>query len=133
EQHQLIGQRRAADKGYVRIDHARKPVAGPLDEFGGGAVGRDHDDGPDLYLLGLQLVDRVVDLHRVALVVETQDGGVVDAERAECLGDAGEARVTIGVLLGEHGDLARLQPADLDQIVYGRGGLFRIAGAVIED
>ena len=83
-----------------------KSIARLLDELGRGAIGRHHDHGLDRRLLRSQLVDRVVDVHGVALVVEPHDRAIIGTERTKRLGDARKARIAIGILLGEDRDLS---------------------------
>jgi len=131
QQLQFFGKRGAADERDVRVDHLREDILGLLDEARRRPVGRNHHHRLDR-LQRLQLLDRLVDVHGVARVVEPDNGGVVDTHCAKRLGDALEAGISVGVLLREHGDLLRLQPADFHQIAHRRIGLFRIAGAVVE-
>ena len=81
----------------------------------------------------LELIDGIIQFHRVAGVVEPQYRAVADAKSAKCLRDTGEARIAERVALGEHRDLPRLQLADFQEIAYRRVGLFRVAWPVIED
>ena len=94
-----------------------------FDELGGGPIRGHHDDRLDWRLLQFQLIDRVVDIHGVALVVEPHNRGVTDAERAHCLRDTGEARIPVGILLGENGDLSDRYPAQFHQIAHGGVGV----------
>src|SRR5262249_52622121 len=68
----------------------------------------------------------------VARSREPPDGAARDAERSEGLRHTRIAGITVRVLLGKYGDLPRLQPADLDQIVHDRVRLFGVTGAIIE-
>ena len=53
----------------------------------------------------LELRDGLVHIHGVALVIEPQNCAVVAPERTDGLGYAGEARVSVRVLLGKDRDL----------------------------
>ena len=53
----------------------------------------------------LELRDGLVHVHGVALIIEPQNCAVVAPERTDSLGDAGEARVSVRVLLGKDRDL----------------------------
>ena len=56
-----------------------------------------------------------------------------DAHGAKRLGDAGKSGIAVRILLREHRDLPRLQPAYLDQVTDDGVGFLGIAGAVVED
>src|SRR3984893_6975838 len=132
QQHQFIGKGGAAHERHIGVDHPGKEVVRLFDELGGGPIRSHHDDRFDRRLLQFQLIDRVVHIHGVALVVEPHNRAVTDAERAHGLCDPGEARIPVGILLGENGDLVGWYPAHFHQIAHGGIGLFRVARTVVE-
>ena len=80
-----------------------------------------------------QARDRIVDIHSVALIVETQDRTVVTTERTHGFGDAGKARIAERIMLGKDRDLIGSQMPHLHKIAHYGIGLLGVAGPVVED
>ena len=53
----------------------------------------------------LKLRDSLVHVHGIALVIKSQNCTIVASEQPDGSRDTGEARVAVGILLGEDGDL----------------------------
>src|SRR5215475_15137408 len=132
EKHQLIGKRGAADERNTRIDHAREEIPCLLDEFRRGTIGRHHDHGSYRNTALAQLIDGFVDVDGVALIVEAQNCVLVSAESTNGFRYAAETGVTVGVLLREDRNLARLQSLHLHQILNSGSGFFGVARAIVE-
>src|SRR3954468_5354264 len=132
EPYQFVRQRHRPHEGDVREEHVRGAVPHLLDEPGRGFVGRHHHHRPDLLALR-ELIHSIADLGGIALVADPQDCRRIDAVLAHGAGDALEPGVAVGVLLGEDGDLAGLEPADVDQPADDGGRLLGVARPVVED
>ena len=124
QEHQLTGQGSAADERNAGVNHAWVEITCLLDESRRGPIGGHHNhcfylgflnDTPvassgtvgRLALLAfLQLPHGLVYINGISLIIEPQNRALVAAlQRTNSLFYAGEARISVSVLLGKDGNL----------------------------